>query len=55
MEWKRLWRGCNIIYELKNGNGKVKEYDDEGILKFEGEYINGKIMGKEKNIIIMVN
>ena len=31
----------NIIYELKNGNGKVKEYDDYGHLEFEGEYLNG--------------
>ena len=32
----------NIIYELKNGNGKVKEYDDYGYLIYEGEYKNGK-------------
>ena len=30
----------NIIYELKNGNGKVKEYK-KGELIFEGEYLNG--------------
>ena len=35
------------IYELKNGNGKVKEFDD-GVLIFEGEYLNGKINGKGK-------
>ena len=28
----------NIIYELINGNGKVKEYDYRGELKFEGKY-----------------
>ena len=44
----------NTIYELKNGNGNVKEYDNDGILEFEGEYLNGKIMGKGKNIILMV-
>ena len=32
----------NIIYELKNGNGKVKEYNNYGELIFEGVYINGK-------------
>jgi len=38
----------NLIYELKNGNGKVKEYDEFGKLKFEGEYKNGKRNGKGK-------
>ena len=32
----------NIIYELNNGNGKVKEYY-KNQLRFEGEYLNGKI------------
>ena len=32
----------NIIYDLKNGSGKVKEYDYYGNLLFEGEYLNGK-------------
>ena len=31
----------NIIYELKNGSGKVKEYNKYGDLEFEGEYLNG--------------
>ena len=45
----------NILYELKNGNGKIKEYEND-VLIFEGEYLNGKKMEKEKNIIIiMVN
>ena len=36
----------NIIYELKNGNGKVREYDGK-YLVFEGEYLNGiKLYGK---------
>ena len=40
----------NKIYELNNGNGKVKEYDDDGKLKFEGKYLNGKkSRGKEYN------
>ena len=29
----------NIIYELKNGNGNVKEYDYNRRLIFEGEYL----------------
>ena len=33
----------NIIYELMNGTGKVKEYNMfNGKLEFEGEYLNGK-------------
>ena len=41
------WNG-NITYELNNGNGKVKEYLYNGILLFEGEYLNGKKNGKGK-------
>ena len=45
-------RGYNendeIIYILKNGNGKVREYDDSGNLIFDGEYLNGKKSGKGK-------
>ena len=26
----------NIKYELKNGTGKIKEYDNDGKLLFEG-------------------
>ena len=36
---------CNIIYELKNGNGNI-QYNDE--LKFEGVYLNGLKNGKIK-------
>jgi len=32
----------NIISETKNGNGKVREYHENGKLKFEGEYLKGK-------------
>ena len=32
----------NMIYEIKNGNGKVREYDYDDDLIFEGEYLNGK-------------
>ena len=38
----------NIIYELINGNGKVKEYDNYGDLIFIGEYLNGIRNGKGK-------
>ena len=27
----------NIIYALVNGNGSIKEYNDDGTLQFEGE------------------
>ena len=36
----------NMLYKLNNNiNGKGKEYDYNGQLLFEGEYLNGK--GKE--------
>ena len=38
----------NVIYELINGNGKVKEYNENGKLIFEGEYLNGNRNGKGK-------
>ena len=38
----------NIIFEIKNGNGRVEEYYDNGNIKFEGEYLNGKKNGKGK-------
>ena len=42
----------NLIYELKDGKGLVKEYNyDYDFLVFEGEYLNGKRNGKEKNIL----
>ena len=43
----------NVIYELKNGTGKIKIYSDEGDLYFEGEYLNGKKngIGKEFSAI----
>ena len=38
----------NIIYELINGNGKVKEYGYYDKLIYEGDYLNGKRHGKGK-------
>ena len=31
------------LFPIKNGNGKVKEYNENGDLIFEGEYLNGKM------------
>ena len=38
----------NIIYELINGKGKVIEYHDNGKIKSESEYKNGKRNGLSK-------
>ena len=38
----------NIIYELNNGNGRMKEYGYNGRLRYDGEYLNGKRNGKGK-------
>ena len=52
--YNKKWNGIgydengNIIYELINGNGKVKEYYNNCRLRFEGEYLNGKKNGKAK-------
>ena len=47
MERKGYDENGNIIYELINGNGRVKEYYFGGLI-FEGEYLNGKRNGKGK-------
>ena len=44
----KIYNGRYIIYELKNGKGKIKEYDDNGKIKFEGDYFNGERNGKGK-------
>ena len=52
--YNKKWNGKgydennNIIYELINGNGRVKEYNWNGELIFEGEYLNGQKNGKGK-------
>ena len=38
----------NIIYELINGKGRAREYNDFGTLIYDGEYLNGKRHGKGK-------
>ena len=54
--YNKRWNGKgfdengNIIYELINGNGKVKEYNDFGVLEYEGEYLKGKKKWKGKRI-----
>ena len=37
-----------IIYKINKGDGKIKEYNDDGKLIFDGEYLNGKRNGKGK-------
>ena len=36
------------MFEIKKGNGKIKEFHYNGKLEFEGEYLNGKRNGKGK-------
>ena len=38
----------NLICELKNGKGYMKEYDYFDKLIFEGNYLNGERNGKGK-------
>ena len=52
--FNRKWNGKGynkngkMTYELKNGTGKVKEYNNDGDLIFEGEYLKGLRNGKGK-------
>jgi len=44
-----------LDFEIKNGNGKGKEYEKDGNLKYEGEYLNGnrwngKLYNKNKDV-----
>ena len=51
MEWTRIYNiKGKLDFKIKNGNGKGKEYNHDGKLLFEGEYLNGerwKGKGKE--------
>ena len=38
----------DIVYEIKNGNGIIKDYYSNGKIKFEGIYLNGEIKGEGK-------
>ena len=42
----------NIIYELKEGKGLIKEYLSNNKLIFEGEYLNGQRNGKRKKYYV---
>ena len=50
----KIWNGKgydkndSIEYEIKNGQGHIKLYGNEGDLQFEGEYLNGSKNGKGK-------
>ena len=37
-----------LLYEIKNGNGFIKEYNDNKQLIYEGNYLNGDKNGKGK-------
>ena len=47
-EGKGYDKDGNVIYELKNGNGFIKEFDYELNLQYEGEYKDGKRNGNGK-------
>ena len=42
-----MMKNGNVIYELINGKGTVREYNYQGLV-YEGEYLNGKRHGKGK-------
>jgi len=44
-----------IAYELHNGKGYVKIYNDGWKLIFEGEYLNGERNGKGRNIFVRLD
>ena len=47
-----MWNGIGyningkIEFKIKDGKGNIKEYDFEGKLLYEGEYLNGERNGK---------
>ena len=44
VDYNGIWydKNGNKQSEIKNGNGKGKEYYNNGLVEFEGEYLNGK-------------
>ena len=42
------YKFISVKYDIFEENGKGKEYDNDGDLMFEGEYLNGKRNGKGK-------
>ena len=55
IEIKEYNKEGNIINELKDGKGKMNEYNENDDLIFEGEYLNGKRSGKGKEYDIYGN
>ena len=50
------YRRCSGRYIIFEENGRGKEYNSyTDQLLYDGEYLKGKKMEKEKNIIMMVN
>jgi len=49
---QKKWTGktydekLNVIYEINNGTGKIRQYNDELKIIFEGEFFKGKRKGK---------
>ena len=53
MRWNgQLFDENNNFSEIKNGNGNIKVYNEDSILIFEGEYLNGKKNCKGKEYYI---
>ena len=46
-KWNGIIYKDKLKFEIKEGKGKIKEYDKYGQLIFEGEYLNGNKKGKE--------
>ena len=44
-KWNGKINSCNNIQNLKAGKGFIKEYYDDGRIKFEGQYLNGERNG----------
>ena len=50
----KIWNGKgynksgNVEFEIKKGKGEVQEYDYNGKIEYEGEYLNGERNGKCK-------
>ena len=62
---KQKWSGIKydeynkdkkVLYELKNGKGAIKEFcDNNNIIVYEGEYLNGEKNGKGKEYDFFTN
>ena len=54
MDRKGYNKNGDIDLKIKDGNGKGKEFNNNGYLIFEGKFLNGKRLdGEEKNIMMM--